>query len=190
VAAFKEAISPAAVKQLGAVVRGVLPSFPVGRFVALATKDLEGLELTGRVDHVANALVDTMPTDFSQAAVAVSEMASSKRLTGWVSLAVNNYVAKAGIDHPDVALPLLALLTPLFSSEFAIRSFLERHPKESLEQLSRWCSSPDEHVRRLVSEGTRPRLPWAPVLRSFIADPSPTIELRGRSLTMSSTIKG
>jgi hypothetical protein len=55
--------------------------------------------------------------------------------------------------------------------------FIERHPDLTYEHLHRWVFDPDEHVRRLVSEGTRPRLPWAPRLRRLIADPTPNIDL-------------
>ncbi|MFC1660109.1 DNA alkylation repair protein, partial [Gemmatimonadota bacterium] len=62
-------------------------------------------------------------------------------------------------------------------AEFSIRAFIERHPEKTLERLSEWASDPNMHVRRLVSEGTRPRLPWAPRLRRFQEDPSPVFEL-------------
>jgi len=79
-----------------------------------------------------------------------------------------------------VALPILAALSPRFSSEAPLRVFIERHPETTFEQLRRWIDHPDEHVRRLVSEGTRPRLPWAPRLRGLIADPSPAVALLDR----------
>lgn len=90
---------------------------------------------------------------------------------------MNAYVARAGIDRPDVALPLLAGLTPRWSSERPIRPFIERHPALAYEHLRCWVSDPDEHVRRLVTEGTRRRLPGAPRLRGLVADPTPNIEL-------------
>lgn len=67
-------------------------------------------------------------------------------------------------------------LTKVFTSEFCIRLFIEEYPK-TMDQLRRWTADPDEHVRRLVSEGTRPRLPWGRRLPRFIADPGPVIEL-------------
>jgi len=68
-------------------------------------------------------------------------------------------------------------LTKRFTAEFSMRAFLERHPKETLRRLAEWARDPNVHVRRLVSEGTRPRLPWAPRLRSFQKDPAPVLEL-------------
>jgi 3-methyladenine DNA glycosylase AlkC len=83
----------------------------------------------------------------------------SATFTGWMTLPCGTYVARAGIDHPKAALPLLAGLTPRWSSEAPIRPFIERHPKLTYQYLHRWVLDPDEHVRRLVSEGTRPGSP-------------------------------
>lgn len=90
------------------------------------------------------------------------------------------FVAKAGIDEPESALPVLAALTPRFSSEGPIRPFIEAHPEVTFRYLHEWVHHPDEHVRRLVSEGTRPRLPWAPQLKRLLADPRPAVELLER----------
>lgn len=68
-------------------------------------------------------------------------------------------------------------LTQRFTAEFSIRAFLEKHPERTLARLRQWAADPSPHVRRLVSEGTRPRLPWAPRLRAFQRDPAPVIEL-------------
>ena len=62
----------------------------------------------------------------------------------------------------------------------SIRAFFEHHPEATLARAHQWATDPDEHVRRLVSEGSRPRLPWAPRLRAFVDDPSPVIELLER----------
>ena len=69
------------------------------------------------------------------------------------------------------------LLTQRFTAEFSIRPFIEQHPDATLARLRKWTADPSEHVRRLVSEGTRPRLPWAPRLRAFMDDPSPVVAL-------------
>jgi 3-methyladenine DNA glycosylase AlkC len=68
-------------------------------------------------------------------------------------------------------------LTKRFTAEFSIRPFLERYPHRTLKTLRCWASDPNPHVRRLVSEGTRPRLPWAPRLSKFQEDPAPVLRL-------------
>ncbi len=67
-------------------------------------------------------------------------------------------------------------LTKVFTAEFCIRPFIVEHPQTMI-KLRQWSHDPDEHVRRLVSEGTRPRLPWAARLPAFVADPEPVIAL-------------
>nr|MBT8044768.1 DNA alkylation repair protein [Verrucomicrobiae bacterium]NNJ86997.1 DNA alkylation repair protein [Akkermansiaceae bacterium] len=88
-----------------------------------------------------------------------------------------DYVAEYGLNYPAIAPPLLRYLTPLFSAEFAIRPFLETHPEETYNQMSLWCMDRNEHVRRLASEGIRPRLPWGKKLPQYINDPTPVILL-------------
>lgn len=68
-------------------------------------------------------------------------------------------------------------LTQRFTAEFSIRVFLDREPERTLARLRDWTADPSPHVRRLVSEGTRPRLPWAPRLRRFQTDPRPVVDL-------------
>ncbi|MCK5676835.1 MAG: DNA alkylation repair protein, partial [Verrucomicrobia bacterium] len=72
---------------------------------------------------------------------------------------------------------VLHKLTALFSAEFAIRPFITKHFGLTFQCLEKWCDDPDAHVRRLASEGSRPRLPWGRQLPQFIADPSPVFQL-------------
>ena len=68
-------------------------------------------------------------------------------------------------------------LTKRFCAEFSIRAFLVRHPEATYARLADWTGDENVHVRRLVSEGARPRLPWASRLRAFQEDPRPVIAL-------------
>jgi 3-methyladenine DNA glycosylase AlkC len=180
VAAFKDEISPRLVDALAAELARAWTDFPRQRFVRAATTGLDERELLARVSHVADALGDALPRPFARGAAVIERALESEALIGWMTLPCNEYVAVHGIDEPDVALPLLAKLTPRWSSEAAIRPFVERHRELTFGYLRRWVDDPDEHVRRLVSEGTRPRLPWAPQLRSLRADPTPAVELLDR----------
>ena len=179
-AAFKDEYSPQLVAALGHELQIAWAQFPMDRWQQTATDGLDELELLQRVDHLARALGACLPTRFDEAAAILFRLLDHDEFDGWMMLPVGYYVADAGIDEPDIALPLLAALTPRFSSEGPIRPFIERHPVTTYRYLRRWTQDPDEHVRRLVSEGTRPRLPWAPQLRGLIADPSPAIELLDR----------
>jgi 3-methyladenine DNA glycosylase AlkC len=87
------------------------------------------------------------------------------------------FVAEQGLDDFEVAMRAQYELTKRFTAEFSIRAFIDRYPEQTLERLAEWAMDPDVHVRRLVSEGTRPRLPWAPRLRRFQKDPTPVLKL-------------
>ena len=177
---FKDEFSPAAVAALAAELVRAWPAFPREAFVAAAADGLEDLELMARVRHIARALGDHLPPAFADAAGVVDRALASPSLTGWMTLPVGFAVADRGLDEPDIALPLLARLTPRWSSEGPVRPFIERHPEAAMRHLRAWTRDPDEHVRRLVSEGTRPRLPWASRLHAFIDDPSPAVALLDR----------
>jgi 3-methyladenine DNA glycosylase AlkC len=98
-------------------------------------------------------------------------------LAGWILWPVGEYVARRGMDTPERALTLLHAMTQRFTAEFALRPFVLAHPSLVFHTLSNWVNDPSEHVRRLVSEGTRPRLPWGIQLKPLIADPSPALPL-------------
>jgi 3-methyladenine DNA glycosylase AlkC len=89
-------------------------------------------------------------------------------------------VAGHGLDHFDDSVRAMHAITQRFTFEFGIRPFVERRPREMLAVLARWCDDPSPHVRRLVSEGLRPRLPWASRLKVFERDPRPVIALLER----------
>jgi 3-methyladenine DNA glycosylase AlkC len=90
---------------------------------------------------------------------------------------LTHYVGRNGLKHFDLSMMLLKEMTKRSSSEFDIRYFLLDSPLRAISILQEWTQDPNQHVRRLVSEGTRPRLPWAMRLPVFIEDPSPLIPL-------------
>ena len=90
------------------------------------------------------------------------------------------FVAEYGLEHLETSRRAKYVLTRRFPAEFSIRRYLERHQAATLVRLTEWSADASEDVRRLVSEGTRPRLPWAPRLRAFPADPRPGLALLAR----------
>ena len=156
------------------------PAFPRAPFTDGLDDALAPLALLARADLLTDRLTEALPSDFATAAEVLVRALDSPTFDGWMVLPCGTYVARAGIDRPEIALPLLAGLSPRWTSEVPIRAFVERHPELTYQHLHRWSTDPDEHVRRLVSEGTRPRLPWAPLLRGLIADPGPNLELLDR----------
>lgn len=161
------------------------------RFVALATQGLEALEMKARAMLIADALQATLPPRFAdaadvlEAALAPAEAGDAMAqlsglqngLRGWILWPVGEFVARRGLAEPDRALQTLHAMTQRFTAEFAIRPFIVEHPALVFDTLARWTTDPSHHVRRLVSEGSRPRLPWGLQLKSLIRDPSPTLPL-------------
>ena len=176
-AAFKDEFNPTSIALLSHELTAAWPEFPAARFRQVAGDGLEPLELLERVGHIARGLAMCLPGSFPEAAQVLHRTLASPSFTGWITLPCGQYVADCGVDDPEVALPLLAALSPRFSSEGTIRVFIEQHRDLTFECLHRWTTDPDEHVRRLVSECTRPRLPWSSQLRELIADPTPAIAL-------------
>jgi 3-methyladenine DNA glycosylase AlkC len=175
---FKNFINPDVVRAIGARLAAQPSRFDRKRFERLALNDLESLELKARALHVADALEATLPQDFADAAALLhAAMQGDNGLKSWALWPVGEYIARRGLDDPERALSLLRTLTPRFTAEWAIRPFIVAHPTLAFATLRRWTRDPDEHVRRLVSEGSRPRLPWGLQLKGLIADPSPTLPL-------------
>jgi 3-methyladenine DNA glycosylase AlkC len=188
---FKLLLSPDLVRLAGAHFARVLPRFPRARFEGHALDGFDTLEMKARAMRIADALEATLPDDFARAADAIEAVLAPPRedtdlgalragpdgLAGWIVWPLGEFVARRGLDQPARALACLHALTRRFSAEFAIRPFILAHPAPVFETLARWTGDPSPHVRRLVSEGSRPRLPWGMVLKPLVADPSPTLPL-------------
>lgn len=148
----------------------VLPGFDPDRFTTEALAGLSSRGLLERLDWLADCIEIQLPANFPDMAEAL-EAAMPDPLDpsktdddfGRFIHAVPGILAvRHGLeDHRNRALDLLEAATKRFSMEFYIRPFLNRWPDETLSRLDRWTEHDNYHVRRLVSEGTRPRLPWA-----------------------------
>lgn len=143
--------------------------------VAGAADALGGLPYSARVARVRDAVLADLPQDYPAFEQVLRAALADPAFTGWMVMPVVEAVAVRGIGVFEPALELLALLTPRLTSESAVRPFLAADLGRALAVMAPWAGHPDEHVRRLLSEGTRPRLPWAPVLRALVADPAPVL---------------
>lgn len=160
------------------------PDFDAQAFVADALKGYEPLALKARATQIARAMRRHLPPEFPTAVdIMVDSLGPRAQGTAEFGMAPFLYfphvifVAEFGVDHFEASMRAQYELTQRFTAEFSIRKFLAAHPRETLARLREWASDPNVHVRRLVSEGTRPRLPWAERLRDFQRDPAPVLEL-------------
>ena len=158
--------------------------FNKNRFLKIALDNLDDLSLMQRNRQIVTAMHVCLPDDFIQAKnIIINSLAPENNQTdmqgihSWLAVPMAEFLGKYGNNHLAQALAGLAAVTPLFSSEWGIRHLLDAHQKAGLMQLHEWCNHESEHVRRLVSEGSRPRLPWGFQLKAFIESPDLTFPL-------------
>ncbi|VAW84076.1 DNA alkylation repair enzyme, partial [hydrothermal vent metagenome] len=171
---MKESLNQHALARIASGLAALDDSFPQQRFITRGLQGIEGLELKQRIDFIIELLGDYLPADYPDAAAILAEIPKgwdhgdeADPLRSFAAWPLIDYSARYGLDYPEISLPLLAKLTSLFSSEFAIRPFIKRYPDLCFDHFHQWLSSDDEHMRRLVSEGCRPRLPWGMRLPQF-----------------------
>ncbi|MBI4783753.1 MAG: DNA alkylation repair protein [Oscillatoriophycideae cyanobacterium NC_groundwater_1537_Pr4_S-0.65um_50_18] len=171
-------------QKIAAMVAGVTPNFATEAFLNEVRDGYDDLDLMPRGWKIAEALHHHLPSNYEEAAdILIASLGPKLEETKQAGMAPFLYlphvlfVAKYGLEHFEASMQAQYELTQRFTAEFSIRPFLERYPEATLAQLKTWTQDPSTHVRRLVSEGTRPRLPWAPRLREFQKNPYPVLEL-------------
>ena len=142
----------------------------VGQENVVDENQWQSLSLMQRLRAAAQALNGAMP-QAEGAEVVLSALQKNDQLSGWLSLVCCEYIATHEQLTLEQGLQSLQKMTEYFSAEFAIRHFLVKQPEATLAVLTRWLTHENHHVRRLISEGTRPRLPWGVRLPIFIEQP-------------------
>ncbi|MDI5967758.1 DNA alkylation repair protein [Streptomyces sp. SL13] len=145
-----------------------------------ATGALDGLGLAERVRLVRDATLADLPADWPGFAGVVRTALEQEAFSGWLIWPVGEAVADRALSSGrtadfDAGLELLTALTPRLTCEFAIRSFLAADLDRTLAAVRSWTGRPDAAVRRLASEGTRPRLPWGRRVRGLLERPGVTL---------------
>lgn len=170
--------------KIAAMISPAFPRFDSESFIRHALDGYEALELMPRGRKIARALRHYLPDHYPEAVeILLASLGPKLDRTDSFGMAPFLYlphvcfVAEYGLDHFEVSMRAQYELTQRFSAEYSIRPYLDRYPEATLARLRSWTADPSPHVRRLVSEGTRPRLPWAPRLRGFQKDPRPVLEL-------------
>jgi 3-methyladenine DNA glycosylase AlkC len=183
---LKTFFSPSLVRRLAADIVRAQPAFPARAFVRRACAGLDALELLDRGKHISRALEEYLPADYPQAVAVLLRSLGPEHATDelvgvgmapFYYLPHTLFVAERGLDHFDVSMRAQYELTKRFSAESSIRPYIARHPERTLAVLREWTRDANAHVRRLVSEGTRLRLPWAARVPWLEANPEQVLAL-------------
>lgn len=171
--ALKEIFNKQNIKKFSQVIAAADKNFDSAKFLQVATKNLDQLELKARVKLIADALFETLPKDYPKAlkilvkSLAPEDLESDswngptmEGLNGFHLWPVTQYIEDHGVEDFDLSMEALALVTKRFTAEFAVRKFLNHNPKKAFAFFERWSKDKCTHLRRLSSEGIRPNLPW------------------------------
>lgn len=168
---FSEVINLQTVQKIGASIKKVWANFEADKLKKKVKPTLSTLAFKDRANLIAEVLYELLPDDFGTAGQIIldsfGQELDNPDFTGesvFVYMPYGVYVSRYGLaeEHFDLSTQFLYEMTKRFSAEFAIRPFLDKFPEKMLLKLQEWVTDENQHVRRLVSEGTRTRLPWAP----------------------------
>jgi 3-methyladenine DNA glycosylase AlkC len=189
---LKLSVNKQSIECLAQNIRYVYPDFEVRKFSQASLKGLDDMELLDRCQHIAACLHEFLPKPYSEAIeILINSFTPKKTDTndlaagGFFYMPHNFFISDYGLDKQynnkkdpfNASMKALYELTTRFSSELAIRVFLIEHQERSFKKISKWVKDPNPHVRRLCSEGTRPKLPWAKRIPSLIKDPTPSLPI-------------
>jgi 3-methyladenine DNA glycosylase AlkC len=165
----------------GGKIKAVYGLFDLEGFVQSAMKaPWEELELKGRMRRITETLGSFLPPGYEDALDIL--YAIDEQCVGFPYLIFPDFVEVYGQaeEHWELSMAALERFTRGSSAEFAVRPFLLRDPQRMMVQMLRWSGHSSEHVRRLASEGSRPRLPWGQALPMFKRDPAPVLPVLER----------
>ncbi|MBN8657556.1 MAG: DNA alkylation repair protein [Anaerolineae bacterium] len=162
----------------------VYKEFPKTDYVNTIKKSIRNRGYTQRIELHADELHNHLPKDYKKSSkILVSILGEeNQNETGmfteyyWV-MPIGKYVEKYGIEHFDLSMHAISEITKRNTGEYAIRPFIRLYPKESLKQITDWAYSSNFHLRRLASEGLRPKLPWSTKLDTFNDNPKPVFKI-------------
>ncbi len=189
---LKLVLDKEAIHLLGENLHSISDQFDKGAFFKDAMDGLEPLGIKDRSNHIADSLRKHLPETYSEAIEIIlksltppMEKTEDNGLAPMFYMPHCSYIAKYGVDtahNQDVDPFYISMhaqyeLTQRFTCEFSIRSFIIHDQNRTLEVLYQWMTDKNPHVRRLCSEGARPRLPWSTKIDSLVKDPSPSIPI-------------
>ena len=158
----------------------VKPSFPAQQVISNVAGAVVGKSYTQRAEVIADLLYEYFPGTYQEALAAFTNILGppNPNETGmfthyyWV-LPIGKFVEKYGLAHFNLSMDAIEEITKRNTGEYAVRPYIRKYPEKALSRIKKWATSEDFHLRRLASEGLRPKLPWAPKLDTFNDDPQP-----------------
>ncbi len=168
------------------VISEVIPTFNPKQFLAEIFDDAwENRELKQRMRHTTETLHRQLSDNYEEDIVKILsfiELWNEKGIQvspndGLAFIFLPDYVEQYGLDHYQTSMNAMEIITVFTSCEFSVRPFIIKYPKESMAQMLAWSSHENLHVRRLASEGSRPRLPWAMAIPRLKKDPTPILPI-------------
>jgi 3-methyladenine DNA glycosylase AlkC len=158
--------------------------FDADGFVKAVETGTPDLELKDRVALIAAEMHARLPADYSQAVQILCQILGPENenetgmfTEGYWIMPLAKYIEDYGLDNIQESIEAIEQLTKRHTGEYCIRPFIEKYPAKTLAVMGKWSHDENVHVRRLASEGVRPRLPWAKKLDQFVADPKPVLEI-------------
>ncbi len=180
---LKDLYSPRFYNQLSGELKAVYPSFNKPAFIKqIFTDDFSTKELKARMRHTSEVLHDFMPADFKQSVGILLQLISYLKKKGYGGgglehMFIPDYIEVYGMDHFEISMEAFEIVTQFVSCEFAVRPFFIRYGEKMVHQMKVWSRHKSDQVRRLSSEGSRPRLPWAMAIPVVKKDPSPILPI-------------
>ncbi|MBO6571912.1 3-methyladenine DNA glycosylase [bacterium] len=167
-------------EQLSEKLISVRSDFNSTSFIKKVATGVDGLELKDRVELIADELNNHLEDDYPKQVEVLLQIIGPENdeETGmfkeyyWM-MPIAKFVEKYGLDHFDISMRAIEEITKRNTGEYAIRPFIEKYPEQTMARMRIWSLDSNKHIRRLSSEGGRPRLPWATKLQMFIDDPNP-----------------
>lgn len=174
--AIKDHFSKDKIAELGHRFLNQNHSFPKDNFVKNASKNLSKLEYRQRVVQIANALYACFENfeDFTKSTLPVLEVWIQENRyyrNDFICESIGRVVEEKGLSHPELALDIIEGITQVFTAEWCIRPYVDKHFDTLQKRFEIWKNSENHHLRRLVSEGTRPNLPWGKKLDKLKDEP-------------------
>jgi len=173
---WKDYVNRESVSKFALDLSKVYKKFDQKSFIdSVCTKEFFDLELKDRLNEVARQLKPFLPESYKKATEILIKAAP--HVGGFYNWSMTAFIEQNGLDHFDISVNALKELTQYGSSEFAIRPFMINHTDKMMKVLSKWVKDPNEHIRRLAAEGTRPRGVWVAHIEAFKKDPKPVLKL-------------